>query len=254
MWCLLKAAHKEHDQFIGLQKITLQPGQFIFGRKKAAFELGISESTVWRLINALKTNNSLNIKTNNKFSLITVVNWGFYQGDEQQTDSKMDNRWTTDGQQMDTNKNVKNDKNEKEYIPPIIPQRDDVAPAEKPEGGEQIRTGKGNRHEYTKDFEKFWSVYPRTADKFNAFKQFKLRLKEGVTLEKIMTATQNYVAEIRRRSTPEDRILHAKTFLGQAERYKEYIKEADLIGEGTGDNTKVQSGPAKPNWDNFYKR
>lgn len=128
MWCLLKAAHKEHEQMIGMQKVLLRPGQFVFGRKKAAFELGFAESTVWRLMKQLKTDNSLDIKTNNKYSVITLINWGFYQGTEENADSKADNkinnrwtaneqqvnnRWTTDEQQMDTNKNEKNVKNEK---------------------------------------------------------------------------------------------------------------------------------------------
>lgn len=104
MWCLLKAAHKEHEQMIGMQKVLLRPGQFVFGRKKAAFELGFAESTVWRLMKQLKTDNSLDIKTNNKYSVITLINWGFYQGTEENADSKadnkMNNRWTANEQQV----------------------------------------------------------------------------------------------------------------------------------------------------------
>ena len=51
----------------------------------------------------------LNIKTYSKFSIVTVSNWTEYQQDEQQ----VNNRRTTDEQQVNTDKNVKNDKNEK---------------------------------------------------------------------------------------------------------------------------------------------
>ena len=37
-WCLLKATHKPHKQLVGSSIVELQPGQLIFGRKKAAEE------------------------------------------------------------------------------------------------------------------------------------------------------------------------------------------------------------------------
>lgn len=112
IWCLLKASHKGYEQLVGLKKIQLESGQFIFGREKAAQELNMPQSTVWRLMQFLKDNESLDIKTNNKYSLVTLVNWSLYQVEPEKLDNKMDSRWTTDGQQMDTNKNVKNDKND----------------------------------------------------------------------------------------------------------------------------------------------
>ena len=45
----------------------------------------------------------LNIKSYNKFSIITVINWNLYQQDEQQ----MNNRWTTDEHKQEC---IKNDK------------------------------------------------------------------------------------------------------------------------------------------------
>ena len=47
----------------------------------------------------------MDIKTTNKFSIIKVKRWNVYQNDGQQNDSKR----TADGQQMDTDKNDKND-------------------------------------------------------------------------------------------------------------------------------------------------
>lgn len=108
IWCLLKASHKPREEFAGLQKISILPGQFIFGRKKAAEELSIPESTVWRYMNVLKTGGMLNIEPNNKFSVITIENWSKYQFDEPEMDSKPVGKQTTNEKQMDTYKNVKN--------------------------------------------------------------------------------------------------------------------------------------------------
>ena len=113
IWCLLKASHSEHEQLIGLQTITLQPGQFIFGRLKAAEELHMKESTIYKYIKWLEKNGICNIKSNNKFSLVTITNWELYQLAETKGNSKSNNNVTTKEQQRNTNKNVKNDKNEK---------------------------------------------------------------------------------------------------------------------------------------------
>lgn len=115
IWCLLKATHDDYIQMIGLQEVELEKGQFIFGRKVAANELKMSESKTYRLIKKLENMQNLNIKANNKFSVITIANWELYQSDsnnsEQQFEQQMNNKRTTNEQQMNTNKNIKNNKN-----------------------------------------------------------------------------------------------------------------------------------------------
>jgi len=115
IWCLLKATHDDYIQMIGLQEVELKKGQFIFGRKVAANELKMSESKIYRLIKKLEKMQNLNIKANNKFSVITIENWEDYQSDnnnnEQQSEQQMNNKRTTNEQQMNTNKNIKNNKN-----------------------------------------------------------------------------------------------------------------------------------------------
>jgi len=115
IWCLLKATHDDYIQMIGLQEVELEKGQFIFGRKVAANELKMSESKTYRLIKKLENMQNLNIKANNKFSVITIENWENYQSDnnnnEQQSEQQMNNKRTTNEQQMNTNKNIKNNKN-----------------------------------------------------------------------------------------------------------------------------------------------
>ncbi|WP_193065347.1 DNA replication protein DnaD [Oceanobacillus oncorhynchi] len=113
MYCLLKASHSDHQQVVGRQIVPLKPGQFVFGRKKAAIELDLKESTVRDYMNTLKSDNVITITPTNKFSVITVVNWEFYQDEKEDNRQQKDNKATTERQQTNTNKNVKNDKNEK---------------------------------------------------------------------------------------------------------------------------------------------
>lgn len=95
-WCLLKASHHEHKVVVGRQEVTLQPGQFIFGRHEASKELKIAPSTLYEIMIWLKNAQNIDIKSNNKFSIITIVKWHTYQAnapkprqhDQQQTDNK----------------------------------------------------------------------------------------------------------------------------------------------------------------------
>ena len=110
-WCLMKATHKPIEQMVGMTKVLLLPGQFVYGRMKASEETGLAQSTVRNCINWLKQNNTLDIKPDNKKSVITIINWASYQSDTEEVDSKqditLDNNRTTTGQQQDTNKKVK---------------------------------------------------------------------------------------------------------------------------------------------------
>jgi hypothetical protein len=117
MLCLIKATHKEYEQLIGNQVVHLKPGQFVTGRQSLSEEFNrgmkpsqkVAESTLWRWLNNFEKWQKVNIKKTNKYSVITILNWDVYQESEQQ----VNNKWTSNEQQMDTNKNVKNLKNVK---------------------------------------------------------------------------------------------------------------------------------------------
>lgn len=104
IWCLLKATHKERLQLVGQQEVNLEKGQFVFGRKKASEELRMTESTIYKYIKLLEKLRMINVKSNNKFSVVTVEKWEEYQIEE----LKSNNQVTTKEQQSNTNKNVKN--------------------------------------------------------------------------------------------------------------------------------------------------
>ena len=75
----MKATHKPTVVTVGFQRVSLDPGQFVFGRNKAAQDLKFTVSQVRTCLNTLKTTNNLTIRTTNKFSIISVVNWDVYQ-------------------------------------------------------------------------------------------------------------------------------------------------------------------------------
>lgn len=124
IYILLKASHKEHYQLVGNQRIHLIPGQFPTGRKKISKDLGISENKIYRALNYFENEHQIKQQKNNKFTVITILNWHKYQGNgttnEQQNEQQIDNKSTTNRQQIDTNKNDKNVKNEKNNIYSIL--------------------------------------------------------------------------------------------------------------------------------------
>lgn len=104
IWCLLKATHKEREQLVGQRIVSLKKGEFVFGRKQASGELKMTESTIYKYIKLLEKLQMISIKSNNKFSIVSIEKWEDYQIEE----LKNNNKITTKEQQSNTNKNVKN--------------------------------------------------------------------------------------------------------------------------------------------------
>jgi len=116
--CLLKANHKEAEVSIPgvLKPIKLYPGQFISGRyalhedyhqahikKRYSRKAAPTPITLYRWLLTLQDMQILHIKTFNKYSIITVLNWHLYQENEQQ----MNNRRTSDEHKQECIKNEK---------------------------------------------------------------------------------------------------------------------------------------------------
>ena len=114
-YCLMKASHRKRCAMIGNQLVALNPGQFVFGRKTACHETGLSPQTIRTSLKLLSANQQITVKPTNKYSIITIINWDIYQPDtdntNQQTTINITNKEPTDNQQITTDKNVKNVKN-----------------------------------------------------------------------------------------------------------------------------------------------
>lgn len=81
---------------------------------------------------------------------------------------------------------------------------------------------------YTMDFEEFWNIYPRKADKAQAYKKYNARIKEGFSHEQLCEAAKNYAAQCKRDRTEEKYIKHGKTFLGEATPFLDYLPKAPV--------------------------
>ena len=89
--------------------IIIKAGQLLTGREALARDSGLTPSTVERILKYLENEQQIEQQKTTKYRVITILNWDTYQ----KVDSKADNKRTADGQQTDTNKNVKKIKNEK---------------------------------------------------------------------------------------------------------------------------------------------
>lgn len=121
--CLLKATHTHYEQLVGNTVVKLEPGQFVTGRDALAeeFNKGVpttkkcSAISLWRRLKILEKLEMLNIKTTNKYSVVTVIKWNEYQDSEQQVNNKR----TTDEQQVNTNNNINNSNNNNNSRKPV---------------------------------------------------------------------------------------------------------------------------------------
>lgn len=129
-WCLMKASWEKSEVIIGRQKITLEPGQFVFGRRIAAEETGLSEQEIRTVLATSKLTSKLTIKSTNKFSIISIVNWDRYQSGEPENNQQIN-------QQINQQSNHKQEerKNRKENISPPTPPRGKKTP-QTPQGGD----------------------------------------------------------------------------------------------------------------------
>lgn len=190
IWCLLKANHKENKVMVGKRSITVKRGQFIFGRAKAAEELNIAPSTVWDYMKVLEDKKTIKIKSNNKYSLVTIEKWELYQKINKTSDNKSttdqqqnNNSSTTNRQQIDTNKNVKNIKNI-----------------------------------YTSKIDELWSLYPNKKGKKIAYKKIE-RLLDQYSFEELKRCVERYSLETKGKD--KQYIQHGSTFFNSG--YVDYL-------------------------------
>ncbi|MCX5827677.1 MAG: hypothetical protein NTV58_06715 [Deltaproteobacteria bacterium] len=111
-WCLMKASYRDFGAVVGLQIVRLTPGQFIFGLKKASMETGLTIREIRTILYTLSKAGNLTIKTTNKYSVISIINWPTYQGDETENDTQNDKPLTNKRQHT----NIKALKNKKPFL------------------------------------------------------------------------------------------------------------------------------------------
>ena len=121
IWLLCNVAYSEHDVVFYGKVIHINVGEIPTGRKKISQQINMSESKVYRALNILKKLGNIKIKSNNKYSIITVANWEKYQSEVQNFNIKItaerqqnNNKTTVKKQQKNTTKESNKYKERKE--------------------------------------------------------------------------------------------------------------------------------------------
>lgn len=122
MWLLFRARYQPGEVMIGNQIIFLEIGQLVWGRQSASQELneGLrgknkrSVSTWESYLKNLEKMGKVHRKANNKFTVITIRNYGFYQFLETETQLQVQpqaNHKLTSKQLQTNTKNKENKEN-----------------------------------------------------------------------------------------------------------------------------------------------
>lgn len=161
-YCLLKATHAPITVTVGYQRVVLEPGQFVFGRKQAAADLGLTENVVRTCLIRLISTGNLTINPTNKFSVITIVNWAAYQNEHEGHHQQSNHQ---------NNQELTNNSPTTHHI-------------------QELKEVKEKKSSFTDTFAVFWKEYPRKVAKAAALKAWKKLRPSEVLVTQILAALQ----------------------------------------------------------------
>lgn len=106
IFLLMEANYQSRKIVFNGENIVIERGQVLTGRNTISSKTGIKPSTVRNKLVLLKNVGFLDIKANNRFSIISICKYNDYQNiknhNGQQEGQQKDNQRTTKGQQKDT--------------------------------------------------------------------------------------------------------------------------------------------------------
>lgn len=113
IWCLLKASHSSVKARVRYIEVELAPGQFVFGRAKAAEDTGLSEQEVRTCVKALELEKTISLTKHStrQFSVLTICKWDSYQIEKQSSNQPFTGEPPTSHQRPTTYKNDKETNN-----------------------------------------------------------------------------------------------------------------------------------------------
>lgn len=178
-YLLLRTSHRPHRQIIGGVVFDLAPGQVVFGRHKAAVDLGLSEKQARTALDMLKKLEIVTCGTSNRCTIVSFVNWHRYQEERpaegpavRPTDGPAPGQQAASTGPAPGHKqelSIKNILNTPPYSPPTGDERD-AAP---------VPAGKTTpkKQSCSVEFERFWKAYPKKRGKDAAFRVWEKRRK-----------------------------------------------------------------------------
>lgn len=126
---LLKANHKGKEWMYKGSIFKVEPGQFITSRKRLSLDTGINESKIERILKCFESEQQIEQQNMSVSRLISITNYAEYQKREQ----RVNNKRTASEQRVNTNNNVKNEKNKniparEEFVSYCMSKKPDVDP------------------------------------------------------------------------------------------------------------------------------
>lgn len=129
MYILLTANHSDKKVMFDGSLIAIERGQFLTSIRKLSEEIGCSRDKIRKVLKTLKEDNMISVKATHRGTLLTVINYGVYQGTahtDSYTDSYTESS-TAQSQNSTQNRHKqeykecnKNDKEKKEAAPPVL--------------------------------------------------------------------------------------------------------------------------------------
>ena len=107
LWLLTHASHIGQDGakarrvvFNG-QQMALSVGQLLCGSEQISRETGVPDSTVRRYLKHMENERQIERQSDNRSSLVTIVNWHQYQDSDRQNEQPLSSSQSTGGQQSE---------------------------------------------------------------------------------------------------------------------------------------------------------
>lgn len=178
------AGHRPSSIRVRGIKVDLERGQLGFSELTLAERWKWSRGKVRRFLRELENDQMLAIKQDNKTTIITILNYDKYQGEDFFCDTANETAGgTPNGHQTDTIKKGKNGKKEEKDNTPLTPRK----------RGDRVR----GEVSYSESFEQFWAIYPKPVGKAYAFACWqKIPEKhKGVKVPAILEALQRQINE-----------------------------------------------------------
>jgi hypothetical protein len=102
---ILLRANYEDGRYLG---VSIPAGSFTTSPEQIAKRTGLTRQQVRTVLTKLKSTNEITIKTTNKFTMISIVKWDFYQKETETSNQQVTNKQPTSNQQVTTSKNLRN--------------------------------------------------------------------------------------------------------------------------------------------------
>ncbi len=196
IWILTNVNHDKAQVLIGADVIQCERGEMITSQKKLCIIFRWGNSKLRNFLKRLHKCKMISFKTNTKLTCITVIKYDTYQSNQTTNKSVLNRKQIDIKLPSNTNKNVKNDKKEKN------------------------RWYNQGDKELVSLFNKFWNPYPRKINKKRSISIFKNLSKEDKG--KAVEGAIAYKKHIKLNKVSEQYVMHPSTFLN-GENWDDYI-------------------------------